>query len=63
MNTPQRLVRPERDQFRTGAAPVPGHTPATVIADWWATRRDHPATPEHRSPMDPTLSPNRAGHP
>ena len=42
--------------------PVPGHTPATVIPDWWATRRDHPA-PDHTSPTVPMPSPNRAGDP
>ena len=27
VSTPQRPVRPQRDQFRTGGVPVPGHTP------------------------------------
>ena len=53
---------PSGTQSRTGAVPVPGHTPATVIPDWWATRRDHPA-PDHTSPTVPMPSPNRAGDP
>lgn len=57
--TPQQPVRPERDQVSTGGAPA--HVPATVIADWSATRRDDPAL-ERTGPTAPAASPNRTGH-
>jgi hypothetical protein len=62
VSTPQRLVRPERDQFRTGAVAVPGPTRATVIAVWSAIHRDDPA-PEQTSLTVLMPGANGAGRP
>ncbi|MGD9525580.1 MAG: hypothetical protein AB7V44_02205 [Pseudonocardia sp.] len=43
------VTRPDRDQYPSGAVPVPGVDAVASIATWWATGRDDPA-PEPTTP-------------
>ncbi|WP_300007461.1 hypothetical protein [Pseudonocardia sp.] len=54
------MTRPDRDQYPTGAIPVPGVDAVASIAAWWATARDEPAPEPAPRPVAPATAQNGA---